>query len=533
MQVRWAVRLLDGREEAVPIAAVLTGDRLFVRPGEAVPTDGVVSAGESELDESALTGESRPRPVRPGDAVLGGTVNLAAALTLSATRVGAATVLARIVRLVDEAQSRKAPTQRLADAVAGHFVSVVTVLAGLTFAFWQWVLPNPYQPAAIVAIAVLIIACPCALGLATPVAVIAGAAAAARRGVLIKGGEVMERAAQVTDVVLDKTGTLTTGALTVTGVESLGPLAPSVWLPLAVVVERQSLHPLATALQTHWAAEVDGGRLPNAPLVEARGVRVLPGRGAVGTAAGSAVAVGNRRLLAEQGVALPADTDEDGLPSVLVYVAVDGRAAGRVLFADPLRPDALAAVTALRQMGIAVHLYSGDRPVTVADVARQTEIADARGAMLPDDKLAAIRALQAQGRVVAMVGDGVNDAPALTQSDLAMAVSTGSDLALETAQVILLRARLMGAAEALAASRRTFRVIQENLWLSIAYNAVAVPLAMAGMVIPLGAAIAMSASSLLVVGNALKLRRRHASANDPATAEWAPVAGDSICPRCC
>ncbi len=525
MQVRWATRLHGGQEAQVSIHDVRVGDRLLVRPGDAIPTDGTVAEGVSEVEESAITGESRRRAVHPGDPLVGSTVNAEAPLAMTVTRVGADTVLSRIVRLVEQAQSRKAPLQRLADLIAGRFVSIVIVLGAVTFAFWQWVLTNPHQPALMIAITVLVIACPCALGLATPVAVLAGSAAAARRGVLIKGGDVMERASQVTDVVLDKTGTLTTGGLRVMEVRDLGTLRAAQWLPLAAAIERRTVHPIATALQEELARST--GAL--APPAAATDVTVLPGLGALGYVDGRRVIVGNRRLMEDRAVVLPDGPEPEAGIDTLVYAAVDGQAVGRIRMADTLRPDAGEAVRAFLAMGIAVHLFSGDRPAAVLAVAHSTGIADARGALLPGDKLEALRALQAQGRTVAMVGDGVNDAPALTQADIAMAVSTGSDLSLEAAQVILLRSRLLGAVEALAISRRTFRVIQENLALSIGYNMLAIPLAMAGYVVPLVAAVAMSASSLLVVANALKVRWR----DDGAARASAPLAGNADWLRCC
>ena len=539
LQVRWATRLEGGGlddgsaqrgapvERTVPIQAVVPGDRLLVRPGEAVPTDGTVAEGSSELDESALTGESHPRAVQPGDALLGGTLNLAAPLVLTAARVGADTVLARICRLVEQAQSEKPPLQRIADRVASYFVSVILVLAAATFAGWEWLAPGSApQSAWITAISVLIIACPCALGLATPVAVLAGSALAARRGILVKGGEVLERAAQVTDVVLDKTGTLTTGGLAITGVQNLADVPAATWLPLAAALERRTVHPIAEALRT-WQEHAG---LPSAGAPELDSVQVLPGRGALGrmgTGNGDAqaLAVGNARLLAEQGIALPPGEADAPLADgdSVVYVALDGRAVGRVTLNDPLRPDAAAAVQALHALGLTVHLYSGDRPQAVQAAARQAGIAQAQGGMLPDDKLARIRDLQRAGRVVAMVGDGVNDAPALVQADLAIAVGSGSDLSLEAAQVLLMRPRLLGAVETIAIARRTLRVIRENLALSLGYNAIAVPLAMAGLVMPLFAAIAMSASSLLVVGNALRLRLYRGPLGEPAAPRAAPA----------
>jgi Cu2+-exporting ATPase len=519
LQVKMATRLEADGERTVPIEAVVPGDRLLVRPGDAVPTDGTVLEGESELDESALTGEARPRAVQAGDALLGGTLNVEAPLVIEAQRVGADTVLARICTLVEQAQSRKPPLQRLADRIASYFVSVILLLAAGTFAWWEWLAPGAApQSAWITAIAVLIIACPCALGLATPVAVLAGSALAARRGILVKGGEVLERAAHVTDVVLDKTGTLTEGGLAVTGVQALAGIPAEDWLPLAAALERRTVHPIADALQA-WL-ERSGAAAAATTGATAQEVRVLPGRGALGRVDGRAVAVGNARLLAEQAIALPpaqALTPPAASDSV-VYVAVDGLVLGRVTLNDPLRPDAAAAVEALRGMGLAVHLFSGDRPEAVAAAARRAGIADARGGMLPDEKLAAVSELQSQGRVVAMVGDGVNDAPALIQADLAIAVSSGSDLTLEAAQVLLMRPRLLGAVETIAIARRTLRAIRENLALSLGYNAIAVPLAMAGLVIPLFAAVAMSASSLLVVSNALRLRLYRGPLGEPAPA---------------
>ncbi|HEX7926465.1 MAG TPA: cation-translocating P-type ATPase, partial [bacterium] len=402
------------------------------------------------------------------------------------------------------AQARKAPVQRLADIVAGRFVSAVILLAAFTFAFWQWVPGTAHQPAILIAITVLIIACPCGLGLATPVTVLAGSAAAARKGVLIKGGDVLEEASQVTDVVLDKTGTLTTGGLKITACDDLGTMPRAIWLPLAAAVERRAVHPIAMALHREALATVPADLL----LCSAGEVSTHPGLGVVGWVDGRRVVVGNATLMEQEGLPVPASHSWDPGAETVVYVAVDGAVVGRLCMTDPLREDARETVNSLRAMGITVHVFSGDRPEAVAAVARLASITDARGGMLPHDKLAAIRELQEGGCTVAMVGDGINDAPAMAQADVAMAVSTGSDLSIESAHIILLRARLMGAAEALSISRRTFRVIQENLALSIGYNMLAVPLAMVGMVVPLAAAIAMSLRSLLVVGNALKLRWR-------------------------
>jgi Cu2+-exporting ATPase len=522
LQARTATRLEESGEQTVPIESVRVGDRLIVRTGEAVPADGTVRRGESALDESALTGEPRPRAVQPGDVVWGGTVNRGPVIEIEASRVGAETALDRICRLVEQAQTEKAPIQHLADRVASRSVLVIASLAAATLAYWHWISPETApQPGWISAIAVLIIACPCALGLATPVAVLAGSALAARRGVLVKGGAVLERAARVTDVVLDKTGTLTAGALSVTGLESPGPWPPGHWLPLAAAVERRALHPIADALQAHLRSMEPEA---SAPLT-VENVEVFAGRGVRGTVGGTDVRVGNASWLASLGITIAESTTAAEQTDTEVLVALDGRLAGRIRLNDPLRPWAAQVVRSLQERGLAVRLFSGDRPEPVAVVARRTGIPDARGAMLPDDKLEAIRALQREGRIVAMVGDGINDAPALAQADLAVAVSTGSDVALEAAHVILMRSRLEGAVEALEIARQTLRAIKQNLALSIGYNAVAIPVAMAGWVNPLVAAIAMSCSSLLVVGNALRLRlRRRERAALPGGGEFRAAA---------
>jgi Cu2+-exporting ATPase len=513
LQVRWATRLEDGGERVVPIGDVRAGDRLVVRMGEAFPADGVVLEGETEVDESAITGESRRRAVQPGDGIVGATLNTSAVVVMESRRVGADTVLAKIARLVDLAQQRKAPVQRLADRVAGHFAVGVLALALAALAFWLlWAPWAPPQPPWVIAIAVLIIACPCGLGLATPLAVIAAGAIAAQRGILIKGGEALEQAARVTDVVLDKTGTLTVGGLSLTGAWDVGSLPRERWLGLAAALERRVVHPIAAALSTVEITAVDGpaaaGTAADGPAGPAADVRMLPGRGAMGTVASERVLVGNARLLAEQGLAVPAwpAGDRAAPAETVVYVAIGGDVAGILTLTDPLRADAAEAIAGLAALGLRVHLFSGDSPSAVGVVARRLGIEDARGGMLPDEKLEALAELQARGAVVAMVGDGINDAPALTRADVGIAVGTGSDLALEAAQVILMRPRLVGVLETLALSRQAFAVIRQNLALSVLYNACAVPLAVLGLVIPLLAAVSMSLSSLLVVLNALRLR---------------------------
>ena len=501
LQGQWATVLEDGKPRQVPLAAVRPGWRLLVRPGDAIPTDGRISEGVSELDESAMTGESAPRPVKPGERVLGGTVNLAAPLVMLAEQVGEQTVLARICAMVEQAQAAKAPIQGLADRVAAHFVSVILLLSGLTFAVWQWLLPGTAPQAPwLIATSVLIIACPCALGLATPVAVLAGGFLAGAKGVLIKGGEVLEQAARVSDVVLDKTGTLTQGHLQVKQVWDWQNQSRRDWLGAAAAVEAQSAHPLAQAVLRQWEREFPATPLPAA--LEAAG---LPGLGVQGTVHGQEVLVGSGRLMAERGIDLPGGCGEEAA-GTLCHVAIAGKAVGMLALEDPLRDDAVQTVCALKALGLQLHLLSGDRPEVVAQVAEAVSIAQAQGALLPGDKLARIVALQQQGKIVAMVGDGLNDTPALSQADVGIAVSTGSDLALETAGIILLKARLLGLADAITLSRRTLGIIKQNLALSLGYNLLAVPLAMVGWVMPLFAALAMASSSLLVVGNALRFR---------------------------
>jgi len=506
LQGKWAIRLAEGGEEVVSVDEVQPGDRLIVRTGEAVPADGVVRSGSSELDESALTGESRLRVVDVGDGVTAGTINRGGALEMEARQVGAETALARICRLVEQAQTHKPRVQKMADWIAGRFVWAVLALSGGTFAYWNWIAAEQAtQPAWITAISVLIVACPCALGLATPLAVIAGSARAARDGVLVKGGDVLERAARVTDIVLDKTGTLTTGGFAVRGVVSFANAAERDWIRLAVALERRALHPIAHSLQI-YATE----RWPNdvIPLAGADHVQVAAGRGIMGEVDGQAVVVGNRLMLAERGIAIPEDGQgaERSALCTEVFVAIGGILAGRIELVDPLRPNALAVARALQASGYRVHLFSGDRPDVVHNMAEQLGIESARGGMMPSDKLVALEQLQRAGRIVAMVGDGINDAPALMQADLGIAMSTGSDIALDAAHVILMTPRLEGTLATLEVARRTRRTILGNLGLSVGYNALAVPAAMLGWMTPLLAAIAMSCSSLLVVGGALRLR---------------------------
>ncbi|WP_420123129.1 heavy metal translocating P-type ATPase [Nakamurella sp.] len=497
----------DGREERVPVDRLAVGDEFVVRPGEKVATDGVVVEGSSAVDTSLLTGEPVPVEVGPGDAVTGATVNAGGRLVVRATRVGADTALARIARLVEDAQSGKAPVQRLADRVSAVFVPVVIGLALATLAFWLLTGASP-ETAFTAAVAVLIIACPCALGLATPTALLVGTGRGAQLGILIKGPEILESTRRVDTVVLDKTGTVTTGAMRLVGVVPASGLAQDEVLRLAGALEDASEHPIARAI----AAEARDRGLTLPPV---DGFASTQGLGVHGVVDGHAVAAGRPAWLAQEW-SQPLDADlaaavdnarHDG--QTAVAVGWDGAARGILLVADTVKPTSADAVAALRELGLRPMLLTGDHAAAAAAVAAQVGIdpADVVAEVLPAGKLARIAALQAPGRVVAMVGDGVNDAAALARADLGLAMGTGTDVALEASDLTLVRGDLRGAADAIRLSRRTLGTIKGNLFWAFAYNVAALPLAMAGLLNPLIAGAAMAFSSVFVVSNSLRLRR--------------------------
>jgi Cu+-exporting ATPase len=485
----------DGTERVIPSGDLRVGDRFVVRPGDRVATDGVVEDGSSAIDMSLVTGESVPVEVTPGSAVTGATINAHGRLVVRATRVGADTALAQMARLVEDAQSGKAPVQRLADRVAGVFVPVVIVLAVATLGFW-FARTGSLTQAMAPAVAVLIIACPCALGLATPTALLVGTGRGAQLGILIKGPEILENTRKVDTIVLDKTGTVTTGQMNVVAVMP-APDAPDIdrrrLLAAAAAVEAASEHPIAKAVVR--AAASDGLTLaPVTDFVAEAGV------GAHGTVEGARVTVG--RAADDE---LPADS----VGRTVVSVQVDGRWWGTVSVADTVKPNSRAAIQRFRRLGLRPILLTGDNASAAQAVADEVGInaADVIAGVLPDQKVAEVQRLQAAGRVVAMVGDGVNDAAALAQADLGIAMGSGTDVAIEASDLTLVRADLPSAADAIQLSRRTLAVIKGNLFWAFAYNVAAIPLAMAWLLSPVVASAAMAFSSVFVVSNSLRLRR--------------------------
>ena len=486
----------DGSELNRPVSALHVGDRFVVRPGERIATDGVVEDGTSAVDASLVTGESLPVDVGPGDPVTGATINTNGRLVVRATRVGADTALAQMARLVEAAQSGKAPVQRLADRVAAVFVPVVIVLAVGTWGFWT-ARTGSITEAIGAGVAVLIIACPCALGLATPTALLVGTGRGAQMGILIKGPEILESTRQVDTIVLDKTGTVTTGTMTVAAVRATTGTEDGL-LALAAAVEAASEHPIAKAV----VAAARDRELPIAPVDD---FRSEAGVGASGTVEGQLVQVGR------------APTDDghaEHAAATLIAVTVDGQVHGTIAVADTVKESSAAAIARLRRLGLRPWLLTGDRQATAEAVAAEVGIdpANVIAGVLPDGKVAEITRLQGEGRVVAMVGDGVNDAAALAQADLGIAMGTGTDVAIEASDLTLVRADLHAAADAIQLSRHTLAVIKGNLFWAFAYNVAAIPLAMAWLLSPVVASAAMAFSSVFVVSNSLRLRRFRAGA---------------------
>jgi Cu+-exporting ATPase len=506
----------DGTEADVLLDRVRVGDSLRIRPGEKVPTDGVVVEGSSAVDESMLTGEPIPVEKRPGDRVVGGTVNGNGPLVMRAERVGGATLLAQIVRMVAEAQRSRAPIQRLADVVAGYFVPAVVLVALLTFAIWSWVGPEPrFAHGLVNAVAVLIIACPCALGLATPMSIMVATGRGASAGVLIKDAAAIEAMEQVDTIVVDKTGTLTEGKPRVVAVTPVGEGAIDDREPLrlAAILERGSEHPLASAIV---AAAGERGISLDA---SARDVEVRPGRGIVGIVEGHTVALGNEAMMAEAAAPIGPGAQQETQQQrqdarTVVFIAVDGKPAVRLGIADPIKPTTPEAIRALHDAGLRIVMLSGDSRTTAEAVARKLGIDQVLAEVQPDQKAAEIARLKAEGRKVAMAGDGINDAPALAAADVGIAMGTGTDVAIESAGLTLVQGDLRALVRAVNLSRATMRNIRQNLVFAFLYNTLGVPIA-AGVLYPffgillspMIASAAMSFSSVSVIANALRLRR--------------------------
>jgi P-type Cu2+ transporter len=524
-----ALVIRDGEPVEIPTADVVVGDLLLVRPGAKIAVDGVVEEGQSEVDESVVTGESLPVHKAPGSAVIGATINKNGTLRVRATKVGADTALAQIVKLVQQAQNSKAPGQRLADRAAFWLVLVALLGGGLTFAVWALAPDRPLTDALLFAITVVVITCPDALGLATPTAIMIGTGLGAKRGILFKNAIALETSARIQTVVMDKTGTLTKGEPEVTDVVTADGVPQAELLWLAAAVERNSEHPLAEAI----VRRADAAGMPE---VAAEAFGSFPGHGAVASADGRRVAVGNRRLMDREGVELgPLAARREELAAggrTAVIVAVDGRAAGLVGIADAPRETSAAAVAALHEAGVEVVMLTGDNRATAERIAGALGIDTVIAEVLPGDKAAKVAELQRGGRKVAMVGDGVNDAPALAQADLGIAIGAGTDVAIETADVVLMRSDPLDVPVALQIGRGTLRKMRQNLGWAVGYNAVALPIAAGvfepalGLVLrPEIAALSMSGSSLIVAVNALTLKRLHLAAAASAADEDLSRAG--------
>ncbi|MFE5407213.1 heavy metal translocating P-type ATPase [Microbacterium sp. NPDC056569] len=500
-------------EVRVPVADLRVGEEFVVRPGEKIATDGVVTSGTSAVDASMVTGESVPVEVAPGDAVVGATVNAGGRLVVRASRVGEDTQLAQMARLVEDAQSGKAEVQRLADRISGIFVPIVLLISLGTLAVWL-LTGAPASMAFTAAVAVLIIACPCALGLATPTALLVGTGRGAQLGILIKGPEVLESTRSVDTVVLDKTGTVTSGRMSLVDVVVAGSLDPHTneasaaraeLLRIAGALEHASEHPIAQAIARAAAAETGAF-----PAVES--FQSLPGRGVSGVVEGHAVIVGRAALLSDWALGLPAELAEakagaEALGRTAVLVAWDGAVRGLLVVADQVKPTSAEAVTQLKALGLTPVLLTGDNAAAAHAIAAEVGIETVIAEVLPHDKVAVVAGLQAEGRVVAMVGDGVNDAAALAQADLGLAMGTGTDAAIEASDITLVRGDLRSASDAIRLSRATLGTIKVNLFWAFAYNVAAIPLAALGLLNPMIAGAAMAFSSVFVVGNSLRLRR--------------------------
>ncbi|GJF17824.1 copper-translocating P-type ATPase [Mycolicibacterium cyprinidarum] len=528
LQAKTATLIRDGAEVEVPVEDLLPGDIVLVRPGEKVPVDGVIVEGRSTLDESMVTGESMPVTKETGDTVIGATINQTGAFRFEATNVGADTMLSQIITLVEQAQGSKAPIQRLADLVSSYFVPAVMAIAVATFTVWFTVGPEPALTLSLVAaVAVLIIACPCALGLATPLSIMVSTGKGAEHGILIRSAEALETAHKIDTIVLDKTGTITRGEPALTDILTAGTIGEDQLLRLVASAEQSSEHPLAQAIVT-------GARDRELDLVDTSEFDSVTGKGIRAIVEGHEILIGNQRLLRDAGIdttGLAADMDrfaEAGRTPMLV--AVDRAPAGVVAVADTVKEESAAVIAALRALGIRVAMITGDNARTAAAIAREVGVERVLAEVLPEHKALEVRRLQDEGGIVAMVGDGINDAPALAQADVGFAIGTGTDVAIESSDITLISGALDGVVTAITLSRATMRNIRQNLFLAFIYNGIGIPIA-AGVLYPVVgiqlspmiAAAAMAASSLSVVGNASRLRRWHPPVIDTTKA---PAASD-------
>ncbi|WP_409294885.1 heavy metal translocating P-type ATPase [Peribacillus sp. SCS-26] len=505
LQAKTAVVLRDGRKVELPLEEVAAGDILFIKPGEKVPVDGEILEGVSSIDESMLTGESIPVDKSPGDSVIGATININGSLKIKALKVGRDTALSQIIRVVEEAQGSKAPIQRLADRISGIFVPIVVTIAIMTFLVWfLWISPGNFAEALEKLIAVLVIACPCALGLATPVSIMAGSGRAAESGILFKGGEHLELAHRIDTVILDKTGTITKGEPELTDILVQDKYKEEEFLSWVGAIEEQSEHPLAKAI-------VRGIQERGIGLAKADQFAAVPGFGVKAEAGGHKIWIGTKRLMAEAGAStVGAESIMEGLEEkgkTVMLVSVDGEYAGMIAVADTIKETSREAVQRLKELDIEIIMITGDNERTARTIAREAGIDHLIAEVLPEGKAEEIKKLQQQGRRTAMVGDGINDAPALAAADIGMALGTGTDIAMEASDITLISGDLQSIADALYMSRKTIRNIKQNLFWAFAYNVIGIPIAAVGLLAPWVAGAAMAVSSVSVVVNALRLQR--------------------------
>ncbi|MFJ5769357.1 heavy metal translocating P-type ATPase [Psychrobacillus sp. NPDC093180] len=505
LQAKTAVVSRDGIEKEIPLAEVMIGDTILVKPGEKIPVDGEVLEGTSAVDESMLTGESLPVDKKTGDVLYGSTINKNGFIKMKATKVGRDTALAQIIKVVEDAQGSKAPIQRMADQISGIFVPIVVGIAILTFLVWIiWVKPGEFTPALEVLIAVLVIACPCALGLATPTSIMAGSGRAAEFGILFKGGEHLEQTQSIDTVVVDKTGTVTHGKPVLTDVLVVDHQDEEKFLSLIGAAEKQSEHPLAQAI-------VQGIGEKGIELGDVQFFEAIPGYGVQATVSGQGVVIGTRKLMQQYGIditaVLPAmeKLESDGKTAMLA--GINGQYAGMIAVADTIKDTSVEAVRRLKEMGIKVIMMTGDNKRTAQAIGKEVGVDAVIAEVLPEGKAEEVKKLQATGKKVAMVGDGINDAPALATADIGMAIGTGTDVAMEAADVTLIRGDLNSIADAILMSRKTMRNIKQNLFWAFGYNTLGIPIAAIGLLAPWVAGAAMAFSSVSVVLNALRLQR--------------------------